>query len=70
MDFMNDSLKDGQSIRIFNVIDYFNHECLTIDVALSLPTQRVIRSFNQTIEAGVSLLLFAVIMAPNRSVNI
>jgi putative transposase len=67
---MNDSLKDGRSIRIFNVIDDFNHECLTIDVALSLPTQRVIRSFNQTIEAGVSLLLFAVIMAPNRSVNI
>lgn len=50
MDFMSDSLKDGRAIRTFNVIDDFNRECLTIDVALSLPTQRVIRSLNQAIE--------------------
>ena len=50
MDFMSDSLKDGRAIRTFNVIDDFNRECLTIDVALSLPTQRVIRSLNQVIE--------------------
>jgi putative transposase len=58
MDFMSNSLKDGRAIRNFNVIDDFNRECLTIDVALSLPTQRVIRSLNQTIEwRGKSLAL-------------
>ena len=50
MDFMSDSLKDGRAIRTFNLIDDFNRECLTIDVALSLPTQRMIRSLNQVIE--------------------
>lgn len=47
---MSDSLKDGRSLRIFNVIDDFNRECLTIDVDLSLPTKRVIRSLTQFIE--------------------
>lgn len=50
MDFMSDSLKDGRSVRTFNVIDDFNRECLTIDVDFSLPTQRVIRSLEQIIE--------------------
>ena len=50
MDFMSDSLKDGRSVRTFNVIDDFNRECLTIDVDFSLPTQRVIRSLERIIE--------------------
>jgi putative transposase len=44
MDFMSDSLKNGCSIRTFNVFDDFNRESLAIDVDKSLPTQRFIRS--------------------------
>jgi putative transposase len=47
MDFMQDQLIDGRSYRLFNVIDDFNRECLTIDVDLSLPAVRVQRSLNQ-----------------------
>ncbi|MBV1875092.1 MAG: IS3 family transposase [Cycloclasticus sp.] len=50
MDFMSDALNDGRSIRTFNVIDDFNREGLTIDVDLSLPSARVIRSLEQIIE--------------------
>ncbi len=50
MDFMRDSLKDGRSLRTFNVVDDFNRECLTIDVDFSLHTKRVIRSLEQIIE--------------------
>ncbi|MFT5810459.1 MAG: putative transposase [Rubritalea sp.] len=50
MDFMSDSLKDGRSLRTFNVIDDYNRECLTIDVDFSLPTKRVIRSLKQVVE--------------------
>ena len=50
MDFMSDSLASGRSIRTFNVIDDFNRECLAIDVDLSLPSARVIRSLEQVIE--------------------
>ena len=44
MDFMSDSLKDGRSIRTFNVIDDFNHETLTMDFGISFPAQRIMRS--------------------------
>ena len=50
MDFMSDTLKDGRAIRTFNVIDDYNREGLCIDVDLSLPTARVIRSLEQIIE--------------------
>jgi putative transposase len=50
MDFMSDSLKNGRSIRTFNVLDDFNRESLAIDVDISLPTQRVVRSLQQIIE--------------------
>ena len=50
MDFMSDSLMDGRSIRTFNVIDDYNREGLGIDVGLSLPSMRVIRSLEQVIE--------------------
>ncbi|MFT6733846.1 MAG: putative transposase [Marinobacter maritimus] len=70
MDFMSDSLKDGRSIRTFNVIDDFNRECLTIDVALSLPTQRVIRSLNQAIEWRGKPLALRCDNGPETSVRI
>jgi putative transposase len=50
MDFMHDQLSDGRSYRTFNVIDDFNREGLAIDVDLSLPASRVIRSLDQIIE--------------------
>jgi len=50
MDFMHDLLSDGRSIRLFNVIDDFNHEGLEIKVDFSLPAGRVIRSLDRVIE--------------------
>lgn len=50
MDFMHDSLEDGRTYRLFNVIDDFNREGLCIDVDFSLPALRVIRALDQVIE--------------------
>jgi len=50
MDFMHDTLVDGRSFRLFNVIDDFNREGLDITVDYSLPAQRVIRALDQVIE--------------------
>jgi len=50
MDFMSDSLSDGRLLRTFNVIDDYNREGLTIDVDLSLPSERIIRCLEQVIE--------------------
>ena len=50
MDFMHDQLSDGRSYRLFNVIDDFNREALAIDIDLSLPSERVVRSLDQIIE--------------------
>ena len=50
MDFMSDGLRDGRTIRTFNVIDDYNREGLGIEVAFSLPAPRVIRALDQIIE--------------------
>jgi len=50
IDFMSDSLSDGRLLRTFNVIDDYNREGLAIDVDLSMPSARVIRSLEQIIE--------------------
>ncbi len=50
MDFMHDSLEDGRCYRLLNVIDDFNREGLGIEVDLSLPAERVIRTLDQIIE--------------------
>ncbi len=50
MDFMHDQLADGRSFRLFNVLDDFNREGLGIEVDLSLPSARVIRSLDQIID--------------------
>lgn len=47
---MHDQLSDGRSYRLFNVIDDFNREALSIDIDLSLPAERIVRSLNQIIE--------------------
>lgn len=46
MDFMHDALTDGRGFRLFNVIDDYNREALTVEIDFSLPAQRVIRSLN------------------------
>ena len=50
MDFMADQLADGRSIRTLNVLDDFNREGLAIEVDVSLPAERVVRSLNQITE--------------------
>ena len=50
MNFMHDALTDGRAFRLFNVIDYYNREALTVEIYFSLPAQRVIRSLNPLIE--------------------
>ncbi len=50
MDFMHDKLSDGRGFRTFNVIDDYNREGLGIEVDLSLPALRVIRSLERIIE--------------------
>ena len=41
---------DGRLLRTFNIIDDYNREGLGIEVDLSLPSERVIRSLEQIIE--------------------
>jgi putative transposase len=50
MDFIHDQLSDGRSFRIFNVIDDFNREALSMEIDLSLPAERVMRALDQVIE--------------------
>ena len=50
MDFMSDTLRDGRSLRTFNLVDDHNREGLGIEVDLSLPSQRVIRALERIIE--------------------
>ena len=50
MDFMHDGLSDGRSYRLLNVIDDFNREGLGMEVDLSLPSERVIRTLDRIIE--------------------
>jgi putative transposase len=50
MDFMHDQLSDRRSLRLFNVLDDFNREGLTIEVHLSLPSIRIIHALEQIIE--------------------
>ena len=50
IDFMSDSLTDGRSLHTFNIIDDYNREGLGIEVDISIPSARVIRSLEQTIK--------------------
>jgi putative transposase len=50
MDFMSDQLEDGRTFRALNVIDDFNREGLSIEVDVSLPALRVIRTLDRIIE--------------------
>jgi len=50
MDFMADQLGDGRTFRTLNVLDDFNREGLAIEVDISLPALRVIRTLERIIE--------------------
>ncbi|NMX73778.1 IS3 family transposase [Pseudomonas sp. WS 5532] len=50
MDFMHDQLSDGRSFRVFNLIDDFNREALSMEIDFSLPAERVVRALDQVIE--------------------
>ncbi|OEU65430.1 MAG: hypothetical protein BA863_17300 [Desulfovibrio sp. S3730MH75] len=45
-----DQLEDGRNFHLFNVIDDFNREGLTIEIDLSLPADRVMRTLDQVIK--------------------
>jgi putative transposase len=47
MDFMSDSLKDGRTLRVFNVVDDWSRLCPTIEVDLSLSAHRVVRALER-----------------------
>lgn len=47
MDFMSDSLWDGRSYRLLNIIDDYNREMLCIEADTSLPSLRIIRVLEQ-----------------------
>lgn len=50
MDFMSDALEDGRKVRIFNLIDDYNRESLSIECGLSMPAQRITRILDEVIE--------------------
>ena len=50
MDFMHDTLTNGRSYRLLNVIDDFNRKGPGIEVDFSLPTLRVIRTLENIIK--------------------
>ena len=43
LDFMTDSLYGGRAFRALTVIDEGNREALAIEIAISIPSTRVIR---------------------------
>jgi len=50
LDFMTDSLYGGRKFRTLNVLDEGNREALAIDVAISIPSARVIRLMEELVE--------------------
>ena len=50
IDFMHDRLADGRAFRTLNVLDDYNREGLGIEVDLSLPSARIIRTLERIIE--------------------
>lgn len=50
MDFMSDSVVSGSRFRTFNVMDDCSREALSIEIATSLSSKRVIRTLERIIE--------------------
>lgn len=51
VDFMSDSLWNGQKFRLLNIIDDYNREILSIEADTSLPALRVIRALKRLKES-------------------
>lgn len=51
LDFMHDSLWDGRTFRMLNVIDDYNRQVLRMEADTSLPSLRVIRVLEQLEES-------------------
>jgi putative transposase len=47
MDFMSDSLWEGYSFRILNVLDDYNREALAMEIDRSLPSERVVKTLDR-----------------------
>lgn len=47
MDFMHDSLWNGRTFRLLNIVDDFNRQVLRIEPDVSIPADRVIRVLDQ-----------------------
>ncbi len=50
MDFMSDSLSDGRTLRVLNIMDYCNRESLLNKGSISYPSKRVLRELDHLIE--------------------
>ena len=59
IDFMLDTLADGRTFRVLNIVDDYTRECLAIEVDRSLPGARVVRVLER---------LAATVGLPNRIV--
>ena len=50
MDFMSDALEDGRTVRILNIIDDYNRQCLCIECGISISSEYVTRILDEQIE--------------------
>lgn len=58
VDFMHDALVCGRRFRRFNVVDDFNREALSIEIALNLPVLRVVRVLDRiAVNRGYPVML-------------
>jgi putative transposase len=58
MDFMSDSLWDGRTYRLLNIIDDYNREMLNIVADISLPALRVTRALEELVsERGMPQMI-------------
>ena len=49
VDFLSDTLASGRRIRLFTVLDLFTRETLAIEIATSLPGERVVRVLERVV---------------------
>ena len=58
LDFQFDQTRDGEALKLLNVIDEFTHECLAIDVERSITADEVVNLLDRLVtERGVPCFL-------------